>query len=168
MTKTNLKAFAGAVDPIPIIDLFFLLLIFSLIGSSLVFQPGIQVQLPRAPATEMHGLPKIVVTISRPTSETQAGREMVFFNDSLVTWDSLEKRLRQEVRDKRLAMGRTATEEEKRSGHRKEPLLVLRADAGVAYEKIIRVMSLARSLDLGVYLVTDPDKAPARTRDLLP
>lgn len=177
MTKTSLKIHCGKIDPVPLVDLFFLLVIFSLIGSSLVFHPGIQVQLPHAPSTELLGVPKIVVTITRPqrtpsppgmASEARNGaeptgetltteaKELLFFNDNRVAWADLEQRLRQEVYDRRLAMGRTATEDEKLSGHRGAPLLVLQADAGVAYERIVQVMALGRSLGLGVYLVTDP------------
>lgn len=182
MTRTNLKIYCGKIDPVPIIDVFFLLLTFALIGSSLVFHPGIQVQLPSAPTTEMRGVPKIVITITRPRSERSgkdnvaAGEtvpedegensadglpnELLFFNDSQVTWDNLEQRLRQEVYDRRLTMARFATEEEKMSGRRNSPLLVLQADASVSYEKIIRVMSLGRTLGLGVYLVTEPGRDP--------
>lgn len=183
MTRTNLKIHCGKLDPVPLIDLFFLLLIFVLIGSSLVFHPGIQVQLPQTSATELRGLPKIVVTITMPRHHATepapdaaaAGgspaapatpgtphpgeEELLFFNDSQVSWPDLEERMLREVHDRRLAMGRTATEEEKVSGHRAAPFLVLRADAKVRYEKIVRVMSLGRSLGLGVYLVTDPGRA---------
>jgi len=178
MTRTTLKIHCGKMDPIPIIDLFFLLLTFALIGSSLVFHPGIQVRLPRAPSTELRGVPKIVITITRPRKkrepdaeqkpasgadtetvsapEQRETDELLFFNDSHVQWDDLEQKLRKEVYDRRLAFARTATEQEKQSGHRSAPLLVLRADATVSYDRIVRVMALGRTLGLGVYLVTDP------------
>jgi biopolymer transport protein ExbD len=179
MTRTSLKIHCGRLDPVPIIDLFFLLLIFTLIGSSLVFHPGIQVQLPKAPSSELRGVPKLVVTITRPRRPpaandgagnpgnadqqgtgngvaTNASEDLLFFNDTRVEWEDFEQHVRREVHDRRLTMARTATREEKESGSRSMPLLVLRADRGVAYERIIEVLSMGRSLGLGVYLVTAP------------
>lgn len=181
MTKTNLKIYCGRLDLVPLIDLFFLLVIFMLIGSSLVFRPGIQVQLPKAAAAEMRGVPKIVVTITRaailanaepaspadgvnPSTSTGTVREntLLFFNDTQVSWVDLEQKLRQAVHERRLDMGRMATSEEKKTGLRENPLLVLRADAGVPYQRVVQVMSLGRSLGLGVFLVTEPgdDRMP--------
>ncbi|MDT8389526.1 MAG: biopolymer transporter ExbD [Lentisphaeria bacterium] len=175
MTKTNLKIYCGKLDLVPLIDLFFLLVIFMLIGSSLVFRPGIQVQLPKAAAAEMRGVPKIVVTITQSGGLPPSGispsagggdgpasaatsRSLLFFNDNQVTWPDLEQKLRQAVHERRLDMGRIATREEKQTGLRENPLLVLRADAAVPYQRIVQVMSLGRSLGLGVFLVTESNE----------
>ena len=177
MTKTNLKIYCGKIDVVPLVDLFFLLVIFMLIGSSLVFRPGIQVQLPKATAAEMRGVPKIVVTITQTavlkktpeaskdasgktvvTDEQAASRTLLFFNDNQVSWPDLEQKLRQAVHEGKLDMGRMATREEKKTGLRQNPLLVLRADAKVPYQRIVQAMSLARSRGLGVFLVTESDE----------
>ena len=50
--KTNLKVVAGPLELTPLVDVVFLLLIFFMISSSLVFWPGTQVdtevELPRS------------------------------------------------------------------------------------------------------------------------
>ena len=184
MTRTNLKIYSGKLDIVPVLDVFFLLLIFALIGSSLVFQPGIPVQLPQAGAADIRGVPKIIVTITRPRSVPRGHTEitsngqpeaadkeaivadagpqpdLLFFNDRRVEWEELEQNLRQEVHDSRLFMARMANDAGQGGRSRHAPLLVLRADRGVPYEKIIRILSMGRSLGLGVYLVTEPEKIP--------
>ena len=42
----NTKIFRGQLDAAPFLGVFFLLLIFLLLNSSLVFTPGVEIQLP--------------------------------------------------------------------------------------------------------------------------
>ncbi|OPZ31066.1 MAG: biopolymer transport protein ExbD [Lentisphaerae bacterium ADurb.BinA184] len=149
MTRTTLKIHAGEFDAIPFLNLFFLLLIFFIISSSLVFQPGIPVNLPVAPASDTRSAERLVVTIT--------ASNLLFFNDAPVAWEELERQLRELVLTSRQFMARRAGA----GGADLPPVVVLRADARVPYDNIVRVMSLARSLKLGVYLVTDPGSAPA-------
>lgn len=160
--KTNLRVVAGPLELTPLVDVVFLLLIFFMISSSLVFWPGTkvdtEVELPPARTNSMTAADKLIITITRA--------DLLFFNDKPVQWDELEGQLHELVRSSRVASGRRGG----RSGgsgsaaHR-PPLVVLRADQSIEYGKIVRVMSLARSLGLGVYLVTDPEKAePNRIR----
>jgi biopolymer transport protein ExbD len=150
--RANVKPLPAAPSTIPLIDLFFILLIFFMISNSVVFWPGAKVEtsvrLPRSREPSMSEADKLVVTI------TQSGR--LFFNDRNVAWDELERELSELVRESRIATGRRRGEEPAEAGRRlRSPLLVLRADKGIAYDRIMAVMSLARSLGLGVYLVTD-------------
>ena len=155
-TKTNLDIISGQMDVVPLLDVFFLLLIFFLTSSSLVFQQGIPVELPRAQASTIRAAEKMVITITQSDQPDQ----VLFFNDNPVKWSELERELREFVLDSRLLM----TKRGRAQGRDREaasPMLVLRADAMVPYERIIEVMSLARSLNLGVYLVTESDKREA-------
>jgi biopolymer transport protein ExbD len=152
-TKPTVKVMCGKIDAVPLVDVMFLLMIFFLISTSLVFQPGIAVDLPTARSASMRGAEKIVVTITP--------NDQLFFNDNRVEWDELERELRELLRNSRAMMEKqrgdkpaTATIQQGRS-----PMLVLRADASVNYARIVQVMSLARSLNLGVYLATDIEPA---------
>ena len=146
-TKSKLKIASGKINIIPLIDIFFLLLIFFLISSSLIFQPGVPVQLPKTKANTVRASEKIVVTITK--------NELLFFNDNRVNWEELERQLRKVVAESRRVQVARQPQEENRQGPEYSPMLVLRADAKVAYDKVVEVMSLARRLNLGVYLVTD-------------
>ena len=152
--KPSCKIIAGPLSLAPLVDVVFLLLIFFMISSSLVFWPGLEVnttlQLPRSKTEEMQAADKLIITITR------AG--LLFFNDNHVEWDELERSLKQVVLRSRSADPGGSVHSAGAAGDAagfRAPLVVLRADKSISYEKIIEVMSLARSLNLGVYLVTD-------------
>lgn len=146
LTRTKLKSVSGKVELVPLIDVLFLLLIFFLISSSFIFQPGIPVDLPKADVASVRAAEKILVTIS--DSDT------LFFNDNPVSWNELERQLRELVLNSRVIIEKRFA---RPTGAARDysPMLVLRADADVPYKRVIQVTSLARSLGLGVYMVTD-------------
>ena len=149
--RTRLRVLSSPFELAALVDLVFLLLIFFMLSSSLVFWPGMRVEteieLPESQLTSMKAADKLVVTITQS--------DLLFFNDNPVDWDRLEYELHEVVRTGRVAS-------EKRGEGARSPLLVLRADRRIPYGTVVRVMSLARSLGLGVYLVTDPERV-ART-----
>jgi len=146
--RPNAKVFAGRLDPIPLINILFLLLIFFLISSSLVFQPGIQVDLPLAKNPTMNATDKLVITITR--------NGQAFLNDRKVEWSDLERELRNRVLELKIDASRRnntrITGIEDKSV--RNPAVVLRADRNVSYDRVMEVVSLARSLNLGVYMAT--------------
>ncbi len=148
--KPTIKAVSGKIDVVPLIDVVFLLLIFFLISSSLVFQPGIAVELPKARGNNMRAAEKIIVTITR--------NNLLFFNDTPVEWAELERQLRELVLTSRTVMHRQSGSPDGGRLQDYSPMIVLRADAAVPYRRIAEVMALARSLGLGVYLATDIQK----------
>ena len=151
--RPRVEIFSGRFDLVPLVNVIFLLLIFFMISSSLVFQPGIPVELPPSFDSSMRFTDKLVVTLSKS--------DLLFFNDSPVQWDEMERQLRDLVLNTRL-------EQTKRSGRQaagggdaprqRLPMIVIRADTSVPYGKIVEVMSLARSLNVGVFLATDFQK----------
>ena len=50
--KSRLKIEAGKLEVTPLIDVVFLLLIFFMLSSSFIFQPGIKVKLPESQVSE--------------------------------------------------------------------------------------------------------------------
>ncbi|MFO7820502.1 MAG: biopolymer transporter ExbD [Lentisphaeria bacterium] len=145
VTRTKLKNVNGKVDLVSLVDVLFLLLIFFLISSSFVFQPGIPVDLPKANVATVRAAEKIVVTVT--DSET------LFFNDAPVSWQELERELRELVLNSKVIMEKRIASFNNSQPY--NPMLVLRADAQVPYERVIQITALARSLGLGVYMITD-------------
>ena len=153
--RTNVKIVAGPVPLAPLVDVVFLLLIFFMISSSLVFWPGLRVetraQLPPSRTKSMTAADKLVITMTRA--------DLLFFNDTPVSWDALELRLKEAVLSSDpIGEKQNATSPTQKKQARRLPLVVLRADTNIPYGKIVEIISLARSLDLGVYLVTDPEE----------
>ncbi len=143
---------AGQYPLVAILDLFFILLIFFLIGNSVVFWPGTQVEtslaLPRTANPQLHEADKLIITITR------SGK--IYFNEKPLDWHGLERELGNRVRESRIAAaGRMNLPADQAEASRRPPMVVLRADKDLSYEVITNVVSLARSLGLGVYMVTD-------------
>jgi biopolymer transport protein ExbD len=120
-----------------------------------VFWPGTkietQVELPKSRSNSMIAADKLVITITRSN--------LLFFNDRPVEWANLELQLYDLVhRSKVLGEKRAGTQADEKGAPARSPLVVLRADQRISYSRIVQVISLARSLGLGVYLVTEPEK----------
>ncbi len=84
--KRRLKIEKGTVDLTPLINVFFLLLIFFMFTSSFIFQPGIRVSLPRAVTSEVIQEEGAVLII------TKGGK--IYLGDREVSSDELSSKLR--------------------------------------------------------------------------
>ncbi len=146
-TRPSISIFAGRPDFIPIADLFFLLLIFFLVSSSLIFQPGIPVELPKVHDSSMSAAEKVVVTIT--------GSGQIFLNDSPVKDEDLPRKLRETIRSRVTIVSRRLNESEAYAALERSPKIIIRGDRHVPYQKIANIIALARSLGLGAYLATD-------------
>jgi len=118
----NVRIFRGQLDMAPFAAVFFLLVIFVMIGS-LVFTPGVRIQLPVA--DNLPGTDRPTVTIA-----VDAGGRLFFENQSIGE-DELKSRLQAAAKNSR------------------EPLtLVVQADKAVTYETLVHLTLLAR--DAGI------------------
>ncbi|KJJ83294.1 biopolymer transport protein ExbD/TolR [Candidatus Omnitrophus magneticus] len=71
----------GNLDMVPLIDIVFLLLIFFMLTSSFVFQPGIRVNLPKAVTSEVLNRDIVVIVVTDD--------EHVYINERPVTSEEL-------------------------------------------------------------------------------
>ena len=116
------KVFRGQLDAAPYAGVFFLLTLFILLNSSIVFTPGLPIRLPEA--TNVPG-------VTGPTLSIAVDDGSRIYFDNQVT---NEERLRQRLRD---AVASTP-----------EVTLVIHADDKVNWATLARLMLLAR--DAGV------------------
>jgi biopolymer transport protein ExbD len=142
--QTKLKIFEGRPDLTPMIDVVFLLLIFFMLSSSFVQVSGIPVVLPKAAASSDMSVDKLVVSIDQ--------HNQLYFNDHLMDWESLTEKLQKCKID----------------WHANT--VIVRADRSTEYGSVVRMMSLARSLGLNVYVATvEADKTTEKVfRDAPP
>lgn len=138
--KTKLKIIGDRPDMTPLIGLFFLLLLFFMLGSSFVQVSGLKVELPEVGAPSVIGVEKYVVTVANT-----AGGVEISFNDRLVNMDSL----RQE-----LVMVSTYS----RMG-----TVVVAADKNVPFDVIAKIISTAERARLTVVLLTLPQREQRET-----
>ncbi len=84
--KRRLKIEGGLVDFTPLVNVFFLLLIFFIFSSSFIFQPGIKVNLPKAVTSEVIQQENVVIIITRD--------DLIYLNDREISQDELVSNLR--------------------------------------------------------------------------
>jgi biopolymer transport protein ExbD len=135
----NLKIFRGQFDAAPFAGVFFLLVIFLLLHSSLIFIPGVPIRLP-----ETGPLPGV----DRPTLVVAVDKDGQFYFESQVCSEDLLKEKLQ------TALAASTT-----------PLtLVVQADKNVRSEVLVRLGMLARSVKIQeMLLATRPQVTPLAT-----
>jgi biopolymer transport protein ExbD len=84
--KRRLKIVKGIGDLTPLINVFFLLLIFFLFSSSFIFQPGIKVSLPKAVTSEVIQQENAIIVVTKD--------DRIFLDDREISKDELASRLR--------------------------------------------------------------------------
>jgi biopolymer transport protein ExbD len=116
--KRNVGFEKGAMDMTPLIDVVFQLLIFFLLSSSFVLQPGIKVELP---------------TVELPSGEKPAGVSISILRNGLLFLED-EKIQMNEIKVKLVELRK----------HNKESLLIIKADRKAVHGRVVEVMALAK------------------------
>ncbi len=114
--KKRLSLEKGHLDIAPLIDVVFLLLIFFMLTSSFIFQPGIKVNLPKAVTGEVIQKENLILVIDK--------NNKVYIKDRVMTDEELRSRLN------------LAAKEEK-------PLLI-KADRRASLGEVVRIWDLCR------------------------
>ena len=143
LTRTQRPAvglFSGVIVT-PLVNVVLLLLLFFLLGSSLVLQPGVAVSLPVAGA----GLTVPALPESLVVSVQRGSPPRVYFQDQPVTLEELTARL--------------VTAGNGEGGAPGGRTVVLRADRGLPYETVVAVGARALAAGCHVVLVTAPEEA---------
>ncbi len=108
------------IDIAPLIDVVFLLLIFFMLTSSFVMQPGIKVNLPKAVTSEIVKIKNIEIIISAENA--------TYINGRVVVTEELKNLLKQVAR--------------------KSQSILIKADKRASLGRIVEIWDLAR--DLGI------------------
>ncbi len=118
--KKRLKIEKGQIDLTPMVNVFFLLLVFFIFTSSFIFQPGIRVNLPKAVTSEVIQQENAVVIITKD--------DKMYLDDREITSDELASKLNIVAKEK--------------AG------LLIKADARASHGRIVEVWDMCR--DQGV------------------
>ena len=134
--KTHIKPSRGIVDAAPMVDVVFLLLIFFILSSSFVMQPGIKVVLPPSEVKTPGEFQGMVVTVTRA--------EAIYFNNELTSMGELQSFLAEAV-----AQGNSPQE------------LVIKADEQVPHGMVVKIMTLAIEAGIpSINIATRPEVPP--------
>jgi biopolymer transport protein ExbD len=118
--KRHVQFEKGHLDIAPLIDCIFLLLIFFLLTSNFIFQPGIKINLPKAVTSEVVQENTIVITV---TADNR-----FYLNESPITFLELKDKL-------------------KSASAKSRPILI-KADRDVGLGKVVSVWDFCR--DVGI------------------
>lgn len=123
--KRHLQIYKGRVDLTPLIDVVFQLLIFFMLSSSYVMQPGILVDLPESRLVAPARRENLVVTVTR--------EGQTFFNNRPV------------------ARANLVVEFERAAAQVPDATLIVQADRAVPHGDVVAIMSAA--MDAGLQRV---------------
>lgn len=118
--KRHVEFKRGQLDIAPLIDVVFLLLIFFMLTSSFIFQPGIKINLPKAVTSEVIQERNLVITIN--------ANNVIYLSNRPVTLKQLKVQLQKAVKEDR-------------------PLLI-KADRESSLGKVVQVWDLCREIGL--------------------
>jgi len=110
----------GELDMTPLIDVVFNLLLFFMLTSNFVLQPGIRVSLPKVITSEIINNENIVVSLT--------GQDLLFLNEKPITIGDLMIQLK------------TAARENK--------TVLLRADTNASLGRVVEIWDLCRELGI--------------------
>lgn len=117
----------SAFSPVSLADIVLLLLIFFLLTSTYVLEPGIRVKLPRAYTSDVVSRKDIQVTI---TSEGK-----LFLNDDEIALSELSTRLESLLK---------ASDQK---------IIIVRADKSVTIDKLVQIMDIGRGVGGEKFLI---------------
>jgi biopolymer transport protein ExbD len=138
--KTHCEIAKGRIDPVPMMNVVFLLVIFLMLNSPYVLQPGIgTVVLPSVKSAPNATWQGVVVTVAR--------NNLLFFNDQVTTIEGLQRSLQE------------AAQKSRNQG------LIIRADQEVPYGRVVQIMSMA--VEAGFSVVNQATR-PEIARQLAP
>jgi len=107
----------------PMADVVFLLLIFFMITSSFVMEPGIEIDLPRAVTAEEQPRQRVIITITRDRT--------ILLDEDIVSFETLPSRLEAVL------------------GSSRDALLIIRADRDVPHGFVVRALDISREAGAG-------------------
>ena len=115
--KRRLKIEKGFLDLTPLINVFFLLLIFFIFTSSFIFQPGIKVNLPKAVTSEVIQQENVVMIVTKD--------DKIYINEREISQEELASNLSIIAKEKR-------------------PLLI-KADNQASLGRVVEIWDMCRS-----------------------
>ena len=137
--QSHLKQPSRRFEALPLLDIFFIVLFFSLLASNFVLSPGLAIDLPKGESPRLPGVSASVVLTVRSS-------DMLLFRDRILSLETLQSALVEELAE------------------RGETNLLINFDREVSVQTLFSVAELAREAGVGrVQLAFEPrgDEASA-------
>ncbi len=127
--KRRTSIHKGQLDIAPLIDVVFLLLIFFMLTSNFVLQPGIKVRLPKAVTSEIIDSENLIVSVT--------AQDLVYLNYKPIQSAALQDLLEEAARN--------------------QSSVLIKSDVGASVGKIVEIWDLCRRSGISkVNIATNP------------
>jgi biopolymer transport protein ExbD len=117
--KRSRRTTISLIDPTPMTDMVFQVLLFFIISSSFVVEPGIKVNLPKSQTSEIQVQQKLVITIDKS--------QQIFVDNKPVPIEQLEDRIKLLL------------------PFYQDKIVVIRADKEVPHGLVVKVMDISKT-----------------------
>ncbi|MGH8058393.1 MAG: ExbD/TolR family protein [Candidatus Entotheonellia bacterium] len=134
---TPLRALSISITPL--VDTMLILLIFVLLSSAFIFQPGIRVRLPEAASKAEEPQQDLFITLTRDNR--------LYLNDEPLQTAELGSRLRERLRN------------------RSEAVVLIKADKDVSHGRVVEIMDIANSAGAARLAIATEPKMTEPRRD---
>lgn len=142
--RDNRRKVLASLDMTPLIDVVFQLLIFFMVSSTFVVQSSVPIELPEAEGADQLESKEMSITLVYGTGGPEDGGE-IFVNDiSITNWTQLTRSL-VELRERD-----------------PEALVLIRPDARVPTERLVKVLGFANSVGIKNYGIAATSPMPER------
>ncbi|MCJ8329267.1 MAG: biopolymer transporter ExbD [Lentisphaeria bacterium] len=121
---------------IPLMDVFFVILIFMAMASNLISETGENIAPPTMANVNIQNVNKEVITLTK--------NSQIFFDNRALENDMHKLK--------------AALTEKFSRAHGTDTVLILRADKDTSYADVVKILAIARELRLKLYLVTEEEK----------
>ncbi|NLN93057.1 MAG: biopolymer transporter ExbD [Candidatus Hydrogenedens sp.] len=142
--RDNRRKVQATLDMTPLIDVVFQLLIFFMVSSTFVVQSSVPIELPEAEGADQLESKEMAITLVYGTGGPEDGGE-IFINDvSITNWTQLTRAL-VDLRERD-----------------PEALVLIRPDARVPTERLVKVLGFANSVGIKNYGIAATSPAAER------
>jgi biopolymer transport protein ExbD len=117
--KKSQKSTVSLIDLAPMTDMVFQVLLFFIISSSFVVEPGIKVNLPKSQTSELQVQQKLVISVDKS--------QQIFVDNKPVPLDQLEERIKLLL------------------PYYQDKIVVIRADESVLHGLVVKIMDISKT-----------------------
>ncbi len=119
LRKRQIKPTVSLIDLAPMTDMVFQVLLFFIISSSFVLEPGIKVNLPKSQTSELQVQQKLIITVDKS--------QQIFVGNKVVPIEQLEERIKLLL------------------PYYQDKMVVIRADETVPHGLVVKIMDISKT-----------------------
>lgn len=118
LKRDKRRDLVSLIDLAPMTDMVFQVLLFFILSSSFIVEPGIKVNLPKSQTSEIQVQQKLMITVDK--------NQQIFIENKVVPLENLEERIKLLL------------------PYYSEKLVIIRADKSVPHGLVVKIMDIAK------------------------